>query len=269
MSKKFNDAVQYVRNGVSIPAIVLNSRTVTEQVPVPKQNDPTLTKEKITERLTLLYADPITGLSLVQAGKSSAAGKTEFDVKPLEPGMVFGWLEFGEYGEPHDAPIQAHLAATAAVAAQSVPEDPTKVVTEAHKTGLPVADPLLKTSGDGADAGDWTKAGMTVEGFPVAKGSAEDVTTKPELLDIGGRSGVMTPESIAEHKAQLAKVVPVTPEGTPSAADLDARAAEDAAKAATARPVIAAQPAVQAQPTTPAQPVTPAQPEATAQTPKV
>lgn len=33
-----------------------------------------------------------------------------------------------------------------------------------------------KSSGDGQDAGDWTQAGRDETGFPVPKGSAEDVT---------------------------------------------------------------------------------------------
>ena len=40
-----------------------------------------------------------------------------------------------------------------------------------------------KSSGIDGDAGDWTAAGQDKDGFPVAKGSPEDVT-HPEVQDV-------------------------------------------------------------------------------------
>lgn len=179
--KQFNDFVHYVRNGVHMPAIVLNSRMVTETIPVPNQPNPLLTTDKTTERLTLLYADPITGPSLVQAGKASAANKTEFDVKPLEPGMVFGWLEMGEYGAEHDAPIKDHLAAIEAVKEQPVPEDVTKIVTGAHKGGMPTDEGFELPPLSADDPGISTEAG---------RGSSELLTGTPAVVATDGNPAV-------------------------------------------------------------------------------
>lgn len=43
----------------------------------------------------------------------------------------------------------------------------------------PADDGLSKSSGQDGEAGDWTTAGQTQEGFPVTKGSPEDVTATP------------------------------------------------------------------------------------------
>lgn len=140
MAQSFNSAVHYVRNGVSIPAIVLKSQMITETISQPKKMDPGFTVEKTTERLTLLFADP-DKVGLVLAGKASAVASTQFDVKPLEPGMTNGWLEFGPVPTEIKDPIADHVAAVEAdnlVKSQGgLVEDPTTIVTEAHKGTLP------------------------------------------------------------------------------------------------------------------------------------
>lgn len=119
MQKKYQDRVDYTRNGDTIPAIVLQSRFITEEVAVPGS---TATTPVTTERLTLLFADPVAGIGLINGGRASAVGQTAFNVKPLEPGMVHGWSELGGVTAEHDEAIDAHKEAVAKVA-----ENPTGV----------------------------------------------------------------------------------------------------------------------------------------------
>lgn len=131
MTQTFNSAVHYVRNGVSLPAIVLKSQLITETIPQPKPMDPGFTVQKTTERLTLLFADPAKA-GLVLAGKSIEVASTVFNVGPLEPGMTNGWLEFGPVPAEIKEPIDNHLAAVERVKADPGVEDPTKLVVSVH-----------------------------------------------------------------------------------------------------------------------------------------
>lgn len=148
MSKNFNDVVLYTRNGISFPAIVLASRSVTEKVQVPNAA-PGVTTEVTTERLTLLYADPVAGPSMVQAGKPAAAAATAFDVRPLAVGMIHGWTD-EQLSDEHEDAIQAHKDAVAAVNAVPEVQDATQVVTDAHKAQSAQVDesgaPIDKTT---------------------------------------------------------------------------------------------------------------------------
>ena len=54
------------------------------------------------------------------------------------------------------------------------------IVALIHGLTYPIPVPVTKSSGiDGVEALDWTQAGRNKEGFPVTKGSAEDVSTNP------------------------------------------------------------------------------------------
>lgn len=81
MQKPFNSLVIYVRNGVALPAVVLRSQL---------QGDG-------REFLSLLYADPATGPSLVLAGGTRKVGSVDLSVPPFVNGAAFGWLELPVY----------------------------------------------------------------------------------------------------------------------------------------------------------------------------
>jgi hypothetical protein len=77
--KQFNDAVLYIRNGKTIPAIVLKSQSTPDG-----------------ELLTLLYADPDKGPGLLAQGTSRGVAQVENAVAPIAPGKLFGWQMTGD-----------------------------------------------------------------------------------------------------------------------------------------------------------------------------
>lgn len=103
MQKKYNDLVVLVRNGVAVPAIVLKSQ---------------LAGPEGREVLSLLYADPSSGPTLVLAGNTRKVGSVEISAPPLTIGAGFGWTHLDGY-EALDA-LRAHTDAV--MAGEKVPE---------------------------------------------------------------------------------------------------------------------------------------------------
>ena len=87
----FNDSVLYVRNGKPIPAIVLSSL-----------------QSEHGELLTLLYAQPEIGPTLLAQGTTRGVAQVQLSVLPFVEGNAFGWKE--------DDYSQAVIANDAAVA---------------------------------------------------------------------------------------------------------------------------------------------------------
>ena len=83
MSHSFNDSVVYVRNGKPIPAIVLSSL----------QSDR-------GELLTVIYAQPEIGPTLLAQGTTRGIAQVQQAVQPMAPGRIFGWVESNEFGNP-------------------------------------------------------------------------------------------------------------------------------------------------------------------------
>lgn len=100
MQKQFSDVVILSKNGVLVPAIVIKSQL---------QGDG-------REFLSLLYADPATGPSLVLAGGTRKVGSVELSVPPLAKGQMYGWV--GLVVSEKD--LAAHTAAV--IASKPVPE---------------------------------------------------------------------------------------------------------------------------------------------------
>jgi hypothetical protein len=71
---QFNDSVVYVRDGKSLPAIVLKSQQSPDG-----------------ELLALLYADPVAGPRLVLDGTFRGVAQVASAVPPLKDGAKFGW----------------------------------------------------------------------------------------------------------------------------------------------------------------------------------
>lgn len=76
MQKQFNDSIIYVRNGKPLPAIVLASQ-----------------ESPLGELLTLLYADPTKGPTLLAQGTTRGIAQVQQAVTPMVEGNVFGWEE--------------------------------------------------------------------------------------------------------------------------------------------------------------------------------
>ncbi len=77
----FNDSVIYVRNGKPIPAIVLSSL-----------------QSEHGELLTLLYAQPEIGPTLLAQGTTRGVAQVQLSVLPFVKGNAFGWKE-DDYSE--------------------------------------------------------------------------------------------------------------------------------------------------------------------------
>jgi hypothetical protein len=109
--KRFNDLVTFVRNGSAIPALVVNSQLQPDG----------------REFLSLLYADPVTGPTLVISGASRKVGDVALSVAPLRPNGGFGWFDL-PVTDAHAAVLDEH--ANAAAASQPAPKiDPDLVGT--------------------------------------------------------------------------------------------------------------------------------------------
>ena len=91
MSHSFNDSVVYIRNGKPIPAIVLSS----------------LMSDR-GELLTVLYAQPEIGPTLLAQGTTRGIAQVQQAVAPFKEGNMFGWKPWGEVAptEPPTAPEQ-------------------------------------------------------------------------------------------------------------------------------------------------------------------
>lgn len=100
MQKAFNDVVILSKNGVLVPAIVIKSQL---------QGDG-------REFLSLLYADPATGPSLVLAGGTRKVGSVELSVPPLAKDGKYGWADLVVSEEE----LAAHTAAV--IAGKKAPE---------------------------------------------------------------------------------------------------------------------------------------------------
>lgn len=95
---------------------------------------------KTIEHLTLVYLDPSAASNTMTGDQLRNSIKTEFDVPPLGDGQVTGWKD---------------------------------IVAE-------VVAPSEEAQGSGSErygGSDWTAVGQDVDGFPVPKGSPQDVTT--------------------------------------------------------------------------------------------
>lgn len=97
MQKKFGDLVTFVRNGSAIPAFVVNSQL----------------QANGKEFLSLLYADPVTGPSLVLAGATRKVGDVALSVAPMSPGAAFGWFDL-PVADNHADVLEDHADARAA-----------------------------------------------------------------------------------------------------------------------------------------------------------
>lgn len=97
MQKKYNDLVTFVRNGSAIPAFVVNSQL----------------QPNGKEYLSLLYADPATGPSLVLAGATRKVGDVALSVAPMSPGAAFGWFDL-PVADSHADVLEDHADARAA-----------------------------------------------------------------------------------------------------------------------------------------------------------
>jgi hypothetical protein len=76
MSHVYNDSVVYIRNGKPIPAIVLSS----------------LQSER-GELLTVLYAQPDIGPTLLAQGTTRGIAQVQQAVAPFKEGNTFGWYD--------------------------------------------------------------------------------------------------------------------------------------------------------------------------------
>jgi len=85
MSHSFNDSVVYVRNGKPIPAIVLSS----------------LMSDR-GELLTVLYAQPEIGPTLLAQGTTRGIAQVQQALAPFKDGNTFGWKD--EIVETAEAP---------------------------------------------------------------------------------------------------------------------------------------------------------------------
>lgn len=105
--KNFNDAVLYIRDGKAIPGIVLKSQQTTAG-----------------ELLTILYADPDTGPSLVAQGTCRGIGSIASAVGPMGTGRMFGWKDTAEMQfATENAGLRAQLAELKAEAATKPVDD--------------------------------------------------------------------------------------------------------------------------------------------------
>ena len=109
MQQRFNSTVTFVRNGVAIPALVVNSQLQADG----------------REFLSLLYADPFSGPQLVIAGASRKVGDVALSVPPLSAGAGFGWFDL-PVADAHAALLDDHAGALA-VGAQPLAIDPALV----------------------------------------------------------------------------------------------------------------------------------------------
>lgn len=188
MSKQQGDFITYVRNGAAINALVAFSRDVytpaTQTVPA-----------STVEHLTLVYLDPSAASSGIQTGEQLRSSvKTEFSVPPLTEGKVNGWKDLIEpsagginleYATDHiwtmeDKPgfIGLRVDCGDAGTIYFTPDQAEQTI-----DALKFQMFHLKSSGIDGDAGDWTQAGMDKDGFPIAKGSAEDVSTPSIMVE--------------------------------------------------------------------------------------
>jgi hypothetical protein len=96
MQQRYNNLVTFVRNGVAIPALVVNSQLQADG----------------REFLSLLYADPFSGPQLVIAGASRKVGDVALSVPPLSAGAGFGWFDL-PVADAHAALLDDHAGALA------------------------------------------------------------------------------------------------------------------------------------------------------------
>jgi hypothetical protein len=89
--KPFNSLVVFVRNGVAVPALVVNSQLQADG----------------REFLSLLYADHLTGPQLVLTGATRKVGNVALSVPPLSAGGGFGWFDL-PVADAHAALLTDH-----------------------------------------------------------------------------------------------------------------------------------------------------------------
>ena len=94
MQKRFNDLVTFVRNGVAVPALVVNSQLQADG----------------REFLSVLYADPSSGPTLVISGQTRKVGSVELSVPPITVGAGFGWFNL-PVNDAHAAMLSDHADA--------------------------------------------------------------------------------------------------------------------------------------------------------------
>lgn len=155
------------------------------------------------EYLALLYADPVSGPAAVGAGQYSSIGKVAFNVRPEREGSVNHW-------ETLPASIPIVFSQDPATVPVPVPELSEEEIKKTIDEVLPPAPPEQPTPTEEE------KAAHPELNPEVAAPSADDLPPAPEI------------------KAENTVFVPgSTDHVTPSAADLDAVAAEQQAKEAT------------------------------------
>lgn len=89
--KRFNDLVVLVRNGVAVPALVVSSQLQADG----------------REFLSVLYADPTSGPTLVLSGATRKVGSVQLGAPPLNAGAVYGWFDL-PVNDAHAALLADH-----------------------------------------------------------------------------------------------------------------------------------------------------------------
>jgi hypothetical protein len=92
--KRFNDLVVLVRNGVAVPALVVSSQLQADG----------------REFLSVLYADPTSGPTLVLSGATRKVGTVQLGVPPLNAGAGYGWFDL-PVNDAHAALLADHADA--------------------------------------------------------------------------------------------------------------------------------------------------------------
>ena len=175
----FNDSVVYVRNGKPIPAIVLSSL----------QSDR-------GELLTVLYAQPEIGPTLLAQGTTRGIAQVQQAVAPFVEGNVFGWTDGypqTEIGEPVERPktpgdvfseaIMPHLielSKTVATIAPKMEISPTGTIISANTL---LQECLLKTPESAPEQLDEVQGPVT-PGAPESPHAIEPIMpTDPTSLE--------------------------------------------------------------------------------------
>jgi hypothetical protein len=129
MSHSFNDSVVYIRNGKPIPAIVLSS----------------LMSDR-GELLTVLYAQPEIGPTLLAQGTTRGIAQVQQAVAPFVEGNTFGWQDLSksssDYLVEDIMPDLIKLSMTVAKIAPQMEISPTGTIISANTL---LQECLLKT----------------------------------------------------------------------------------------------------------------------------
>jgi len=163
MSHVFNDSVIYVRNGKPIPAIVLSS----------------LQSDK-GELLTLLYAQPEIGPTLLAQGTTRGIAQVQQAVQPFVEGNVFGWRPWGEVAPVEPVPVPQTPTAIPDRAPEQLDEAQGPVT-----PGAPESPHAIEQAGghQGAENPDGGEFGHGVGTIP------EGITIAPEVPLVEGEPG--------------------------------------------------------------------------------